>query len=239
LIVNSFIADWIGDEMRRPLHVTVLIFAIISTAPAIAQQQNQPWKLTLDERIALRTSTELAAQRVRDSAPVQATSVRPTNPSPRPFVDEFDGKGHPELFLPHEVFDELIKLAFSGSPRVSRMIHDGFNQDVKRIGLPTDFWERLQSLSTIYIADLGDMSNIAAGLRQQTGRARQRTEEIASLKQTDLCRSRADALDAARKAFGRERFDRFLYEVIARNMFYVADRLPYPELLQSAERGCR
>jgi len=154
-------------------------------------------------------------------------------------VDAFDGRSHPELFLPHEVFDELVKLAFSGSPRSSQIIHDGFKHDVSRLGFPADFWERLYSLSALYIADLGDLSALAAGIQKQTGRGRERAQERLTAKQVDLCRSRAEALEAARREFGRERFDRFLYEVIAVNMFYGADRLPYPESLRTAEGGCR
>lgn len=215
-----------------------LLLAAFAPAPLIAQSPQNPWTLTVEERIARRTSTELAAQRVRDGSPVEATSVRPTSPSLRPFVDSFDGKRHPELFLPHEVFDELIKLAFSGSPRASQTIHDGFSRDAKRLGLPADFWKRLHSLSTTYLADLSDVSSIGAGSLRQKGRARERAEEILASKETALCRSRADALNAARAAFGRERFDRFLYEVIASNMFYAADRLPYQDQLWNAERGC-
>jgi hypothetical protein len=180
----------------------------------------------------------MAQARVRDGLHAQAVSAQTSSPTNR-FVDAFEGKHHPELFLPHEVFDELIKLAFTGSPRASRIIQDGFKHDVKRIGLPSDFWERLHSLSTIYIADLGDLTDAGAGIRKLTGRGRERAEARLAARQVDLCRSRVDALDAARREFGRERFDRFLYEVIAVNMFYGADRLPYAELLQQAERGCR
>jgi hypothetical protein len=217
----------------------VLLLACFAAAPLTAQSSREPWTLTLDERIALRTSPELAAERVRDGSVVQASGVKTAKSAERAFVDAFDGKGHPELFLPHEVFDELIKLSFSGSPRSSQMIHDGFRQDVERLGLPADFWERLRSLSTIYIADLSDLSTVGTGLRLQKGHARERSEEILGSKEIDVCRSRADALDAARREFGRERFDHFLYEVIATNMFYGADRLPHPELLRNAERGCR
>ena len=111
--------------------------------------------------------------------------------------------------------------------------------DVKRHGLPPDFWRHLQSLSTIYVADLSDAHQIGVGMQRLHGRQRERAEEALTFKHTDLCRSRADALAAARKEFGHERFDRFLYEVIAVNMFYAADRLPYADLLLKAEEGCR
>jgi hypothetical protein len=224
--------------LRRVLYTITLLLALLATAPVIAQSK-KPWTLTLEERIALRTSPKLAQERVGDDRQVQASSVRSPNSKSGPIADAFDGKTHPELFLPHEVFDELIKLAFSGPPRTSQIVQDGFLPEVKRHGLPLDFWERLRLLSTVYIADRGELTDIGVGVRKQAGRGRERAEAALVVKHEDLCRSRADALDAARSKFGRERFDRFLYEVIAVNMFYVADRLPYAERLQKAEEGCR
>jgi len=224
--------------MRRPPLAHVLLLALALASPAMAQSTRKPWALTLEERIALRTNAESAQERVRSDVHAQASSAK-TSSQKHPFIDSFDGKTHPELFLPHEVFDELIKVVFSGTPRECQTIQDSFMADVKRHGLPSDFWRRLQSLSTIYVADLSDAHRIGVGMQRVAGRQRERAEETLAFKHTDLCRSRADALAASRKEFGRERFDRFLYDVIAVNMFYAADRLPYADLLLKAEEGCR
>ena len=139
----------------------------------------------------MRTDPELARERSRGSGRVR-TTVREGGSG---FVDAFDGKTHPELFLPHQVFRTLMDHAFLGPER--------------------------------------------SGLRFRGGRARSDAQEALDLKQIESCRSRAEALSAARREFGSKRFDRFLYEVIAVNMFHVAEELPRAEDLRRAEGGCQ
>lgn len=140
------------------------------------------WMLTPEERIALRTNAELARERVRGGRRVQTSSEPSANPELRPTVDAFDGKTHPELFLPYEVFDQLVKLAFLSSPRTGQVVRDGFMPEVKRHGLPADFWQRLQSVSAVYMADWWAVTDFLAGVRQQSDSARQREEEALRLK---------------------------------------------------------
>ena len=223
--------------MRRPPLASVLLPALATAL--LAQSPRSSWTLTLDERIALRTDPEIAQQRVKKNDVSALTAQQKQTRAPQNLVDSFDGKQHPELFLPHEVFDELVRLAFLGSPRQCQIVQEGFTQDVKRYGLPPDFWKRLQSMSAIYVLDMASVHDIGAGMQHQVGRRRERAEETLALKNADVCRSRADALKSARNEFGRERFDRFLYEVIAHNMFYIADRLPDATILRAAEGGCR
>jgi hypothetical protein len=130
----------------------------------------------------------------------------------RPNALRFDGATHPEFFLPHEVFRSLIQLAFRGAGDSSERFRKGMQPEVDRLGLPADFWERLRVTSIDYVAAAGS---------------------------EDECRSRADALAASRGEFGEERFDRFLYEVIAVHKFHSADELPDPEVLRRVVRGCR
>jgi len=199
----------------------------------------QVWAWTLEERIAARTDAAAARERVRGAARGKAAANSTPDPELSPTVDSFDGKGHPELFLPHEVFRTLIAQAFLGSSRGRELFRRGLRPEVQRHGLPADFWERLESLSAVYVADTFAEIDLGDGLRERSGADRARAAQALALKQSDACRSRAAAIDAARKQFGAERFDRFLYEVVAVNMFHVADRLPDPELLRQHARGCR
>lgn len=67
----------------------------------------------------------------------------------------------------------------------------------------------------------------------------ERRPDLLSARHDAVCRTRADALEKARREFGRERFDRFLYEVMAVNMFSTAFVTPVnPALLRRAEEGC-
>jgi len=217
--------------------ITMFLLAGIAMAPVVAQPPVKPWTLTLEERIALRTNPELARQRTAIRS--QTADGASVNSGLKSIVDDFDGKTHPELFLPHELFRELIGLAFLSPPRFSQVIREDLMPQVRQHGLPSDFWQRLQSLSAGNAADMRAVDDLNERIRQQGGRARERAQQALPFKNADACRSRAEALAAARNEFGRDAFDSFLYDVIAANMHHVADRLPEPELLRQAERGCR
>lgn len=221
------------------MYVAPVVLAVIATVPLIAQQTSQPWRMTLEERIALRTDPQLARERVRHSMGAKKSIAPAATPRARLAADQFDGKSHPELFLPHEVFRSLMTLSFLGPVRNGDRFRKGLMPEVRRVGLPADFWERLRSASAIYLSDSFSEHDLGASLSRQSGVARRRTEQALSLKQLDVCRSRADAIAAARREFGSERFDRFLYEVIAVNKFHSEERLPGAEVLRWAEGGCR
>lgn len=215
----------------------IFVVAAVAALSLSAQTPAKPWAYTLEERIALRTSAELARQRVRGRKQMETSNV----PSERRavIVDSYDGKTHPELFLPYEVFDELVKLAYLSNVRTSEVVRIGLTPEVTRHGLPADFWLKLEALSSVYRSDYTTVRGMLATIRRVSGAARRRTEEALELKHEDSCRSRAEAYAAAQNEFGRERLDRFLYEVIAVHMFSITDRLPSPELLRRGAEGCR
>jgi len=222
-------------------HRAICLGAVLCTLTLaiIAQSPAEPWRLTLEERIALRTKAELARERVRGRTRALATNASSARPDARELADSFDGKTHPELFLPHEVFRKLVKLAFQASPRTTQVFRDGLMPEVRRHGLPDDFWNQLQSLSAAHAADLWAADDLSAAVGRHSGPARERAANALALKRIDVCRSRADALADARSRFGQNRFDRFLYEAIAINMFHASGSLPDPQVLHDAERGCR
>ena len=213
-----------------------MLLLISLSAPLLAAQTpKQPWALTLEERIALRTDPELARERSRGSGRVR-TTVREGGSG---FVDAFDGKTHPELFLPHQVFRTLMDHAFLGPERSGSRFRAGVAPELSLYELPPDFWQRLERVSAGYIRDTAEVNAMIASLRHLHGRARSDAQEALDLKQMESCRGRAEALAAARREFGSKRFDRFLYEVIAVNMFHVAEELPRAEDLRRAEGGCQ
>jgi len=215
-------------------HLLLGILLTLATAAATPVEK-KPWTLSVEERIALRADPKLAAERAGVTRQLQATAKTKSSV----WVDDFNGKTHPELFLPHEVFRELVELAYTGPPRANQIIYEGFMPDAKRHGLPPDFWQRLQVITAAYVSDIHAVKDNLHSLRGQSGRVRQRTEAILALKHVDECRSRADALAAARKEFGSERFDRFMYEVIVAGMFHSEDRVADAAILRRMEGGCR
>ena len=213
----------------------LLLGTLLILAAVASPQEKRPWALTVDERLALRANPQLAAQRTGTVKTLGVASAK----SSTQWVDRFSGKDHPELFLPHEVFGQLVNMAFTGPPRANEIVREGFAPDVKRYGFPPDFWERLRVITAPYVADVNAMRDNLAGVRQQSGRSRQRAEQALALSHADVCRSRAEALAAVRNAFGHERVDRFLYEVIVTGMFHSEDRVADAALLRRAEGGCR
>jgi hypothetical protein len=220
--------------MRRFLALLIASCSLTFACLADGPKQKASWQWTVEERISARTDEQLARVRVRERGRrVQAAS---TDSGASQIADAFDGKTHPELFLPHQVFDSLIMMSFVAKAGAAQRIRDGLMPEITRRGWGNDFWDRLQAMSTIYV---GDERALTDALESADPRSKERTERLLTLRQNDICRSRAEALAAARRTFGAERFDRFLYEVIAVNMFSMADRLPDAALLRAAEEGCR
>ncbi|HEX6084653.1 MAG TPA: hypothetical protein VF266_09020 [Thermoanaerobaculia bacterium] len=213
----------------------IALSLLLSIAALSAQTPKQPWALTLEERIALRTHPQLARERSRGGGRVTTTAREGASP----VVDAFDGKTHPELFLPHQVYRTLMEHAFIAPESSASVFRRGVAPDLSLYRLPPDFWERLRIVSADYIRDTGAINAMMVSLRQVHGRARSDALNALALKQIESCRSRAEALAAARREFGSEPFDRFLYEVIAVNMFHVTEELPRAEDLRKAEGGCR
>jgi len=209
-----------------------------ATTRTTPPQRGKPaWQFTDEERIALRTNSALAEQRVagkqqsNTARGVHATSVRPQQ-----LADSLDG-AHRELFLPFEVFSEFVNLGFD--PRSRDAFRHFSAAEVRNAGLPPDFWERLDALIAFHVADVRAERDLLDSRSKMSGPARERVAKALELKRSDVCRSRAEALAAARKAFGREHFDRFLYEYVAVNMFQITDRLPTAEQLRQLAGGCR
>ncbi len=221
-----------GDTAQRP--------DVRVTTGARTSQAKPAWQFTDDERIALRTNAALAGERVAEHRQSHAMTKTHTSSADRQqLADAFEGKSHPELFLPHEVFRNFVGLAFEGDARMREVVRHGMTSDVRKAGFPPDFWERLEAITAVHIADVRTERDLLTSRSKLSGAARERVAQSLELKHDDVCLSRAEALAAARNAFGRERFDHFLYEAVAINMFHVSDRLPTPEQLRTWEGGCR
>lgn len=216
----------------------VVLLFLIATAPLLANEApaKQAWQWTLEERIAARTDAKAARERVRAAARNQVGTNAAT---PEWRVDDIDGKVHPELFLPHEVFRTLVRGSSNVDARARDSFRKGLQRKVDQHRLPPDFWVKLEAIATVYAADMQAALDMGQASLAVQGEARKRATEALELKNDDVCRSRAAALEAAYKEFGTERLNRFLYTVIAPHMFSVTETLPSAELLRKAAGGCR
>lgn len=215
--------------MRRIALWTVLTMLPLSLF-AEQPRARRAWEWSVEERIAARTNPDLARERVRAKHPAA---------KPGAIADAYSGKTHPELFLPYQVYEQLVRMAFAHDARSGEIIREGFMPEVRRHGFPEDFWERLRAGAAVYLADDRALRTRIATPHAAGANGREQKDKTLALLNTDVCRSRAQGLAAARKEFGRERFDRFLYEIIAVSMFTTAYSADDPELLRHAERGCR
>ncbi len=192
------------------------------------------WAWDDSDRITARMDDAAARVRVRrDRTRKSATGPATESVSTEP-VDVIDGKYDPHLFLPFELFDQLMTMGFADDVRtraVYRAIKDPYRQ---RLGLPEDMWERLESIAAPYRSDRkrereNAFSSLPATERLAEGK------EIAML----LCRDRYAALQEADRQFGPS-FKRFLYEAVASSMSSVVIRKDndYEATLASVNGGC-
>src|SRR6185503_14149908 len=100
-----------GSSMCCMRSTVMVLLALAVTLPLHAQVEKKPWQFTVEERIALRTDAALARERVRRN-PRSAQQNSIPERERATVADEFNGKSHPELFLPYEVFQTLIHMSF-------------------------------------------------------------------------------------------------------------------------------
>lgn len=164
------------------------------------------WEWTNEERIAARKDPLLRIQR-REEAFAAGDMQR---------YDKSDilvGLRDPELFLPTELMHHLIA-AYRREPYAPKGIRARWASATERFG--EDFWERLYETGRPYFD--AEARHLQLQLQDQDEKdpaERQRLSTEESMVSNSLCPLRVEALRAAREVFGREAFDRFLYEVVA------------------------
>lgn len=253
----------VTKERRRSLLITIILVAGASIGwaqqpPAKADEPRRigaalPWLWSDADRALARLDSDAAAERLKASrvdaeqrdtllnSSIASKNSRATTDDR--WVDVIDGRRHPELFFPTQLFEQVVVLGFV----VEDPWRDVWAEGVKAAGLPSDFWPRLHEISAEYIEDL-QRHRTAALMSRPTARrgsARvvdavdtSRHVEVASSLRPLLCRERFEALTKARAAFGPA-LDRFMYERVAPERFdYIDDRHDVV-VLQSEARGCR
>ncbi len=142
-----------------------------------------------------------------------------------------DGRRNPELFLPHELFDALMS-GLGPDPDLSMKQRGFYRHSIRTLGFDdARLWEGLESVSGTYLVLNRGNAGTLAGTQQEVRDA-----------ETARCRARHEAMEAARSLFGRDRFDKLLYTVIAPSMISataVSNLEEHQRSLAEAARGCR
>ena len=191
-----------------------LVLVAIATLPLIAQTPKHPWEWTDAERIAALTDDAAAAARLRAYQASQQPDVtyKVEGMASDPIAtcyDRIEGRQDPHLFFPFELFESLIRMAYNDEFITRRASRDGVAGDLETIGLPADFWDRLELISATYRTDQKDAEHYRLSRRSEV-------EKHAALDMTykRICRNRRTALSEAQERFG-PKFNQFLYTAIA------------------------
>ena len=183
--------------------VASLPFAAAATPP---HTPRQPWEWTTAERIAARRDPEKRRERVQAAADERRKRGAQDGPMT---ADVLDGNRNPELFFPTELFEHLVR-SWAVMPEVWPKIMSQRATDLFR---NPDEWERFAASAADY----------AALLRDEHGAARAQDQSRVAEIHMHKCAVSARALREARRAFGRERFDRMLYEAVAPGLLSARD----------------
>jgi hypothetical protein len=211
--------------LRCSIVLSVTLAALPSSSAA---QSKAAWDWTVAERLAERFDP--AKIRERDEAYIaKYSAAHPelrSDQGTQPHTGlryRIDGARNPELFLPHELFDYLVK-GVGSEERVRSRVRQESAAGLRGAGFDADwFWPALESISAPYLPWFqrrGGQSN------------RDRYER---------CHTRYVALETARQRFGPAQFDRMLYTVVAPNSQYsVGTSFPDPrEDLRREANGCQ
>lgn len=211
-----------------------LLLVIAVVLPLTAQESIERkaiWTWSIEERLAQRFDPARTSQRMT----ADDAAERPAR------WGAVDGASHPELFLPSELFISLMG-GLDSDPEMQRVSRDMLRAPIRAFGLEEEtFWTELERATQAYLtparrraALLSKMAGVRAAEQQQILDEAQRMD-------VDLCTKRAAALTSARRQFGRETFDRFLYTVVAPSLSIAAvtPSSDTREQLLYVEGGCR
>lgn len=234
----------------------LLLFAalpILAGSPATTEPN---WAWTTEERIARRLDPRNIHDRVEDYATrtqsltgkrgVASSSV---TESPT-FV--IDGRFDAGLFMPWELMERFLNITDAGALH-REAIRERYTDDIAAFGWgTTSFWRDLDDISTQYVALRNEIREVASAVdREPTAKALESRTDETRLPRTgqapsprkdlkdEFCFIRAQALERARERFGRDQFERFLYEVVAPGVMVFSDDPMTAEQLRRLEEGCQ
>jgi hypothetical protein len=186
-----------------------LLLLVLLTVTAVAEEA--AWKLTLEQRAARRADPVANAARREAAAAKGRSGFSATDNVVY---------GDPSVIAPIELVDRVI--VFNLPPDVAaKRRHNWMMRGAADI-LGPDFWNRLQVVFSEVIA-------------HDRGYRRPGAVPLAPLpNENPECAATANALVKARVEWGRETFDRFLYEVVAPDVFFYSSSSD-PAALQNPE----
>ena len=217
----------------QTLLVCVLTTAVGLSANA-AEPEKKAWQWTDEERLMERFDPTSAQYRL-EVARANGREIPDAN------TIVVDGDRNPELIMPHELMDSLVTGAYSDDPAVRTEWREKWSAGAQLVS--DHFWERLESVARPFVEARREYGRVQAAARKLPEGEREELRGRRMAANRALCPSRSRALTAARTIFGREQFDRFLYETVAPGHFSRSTRNSSPEMAADSwlwlERGCQ
>lgn len=183
---------------------TFICIAWLFAAMVLSGEKIPPEKWTAKARLDRRFDPEASAARV--------AAERARHPEFRG-TDSIDGRLHPELFLPEELFEHLIWQGFVLLPEVYPLHVMSISTGI--LDAP-DEWVRLEEVAGEVIENL-QQQRILLKRSSEKGLGAAEDGQLTALR-ARRCKAQISALERAREAFGRDAFDRFLYQSVAPSM---------------------
>lgn len=217
--------------MRIVLWIALGLIAVPLVADELRERggrEKAKWEWTVEERLSARFDPVLAAKRAARQPQGMGT---------------VSGEVEPELFLPGELFSSLLA-GLDADAKFRETSRAILRNRILEFGLdPQQFWRELEDAISSHVRLTSRYAALLNRLRESEPGTGTRGEIEAEKERLGpvLCRSRADALAEARRHFGAETFDRFLYTVVAPGLTIApADlRLATAEHALFLEGGCR
>lgn len=174
-----------------------------------------PWQWTDEERLDRRFDARcLSARRLE-----AANEKRPDGScrSSGIITDFVFGTDTPELFLPWELFDTLLRKEILAEPNFAEGQRMIFEQHVRaaNLTLPNGFWKKVERSAAEYIKVLQDQQMMSTKLDAGSSADRRKLIKDISASQRANCALRAAALDRTRAAFDPDVLERLLYVAVA------------------------
>jgi hypothetical protein len=228
------------DFMMRVMNVVVFVTVAVFAA---AQQSAppEPWKWAVEQRLSVRFDPVARAERIAEARAETARgrhAAAPANTGDALAGDVLRGREHPELFLPTELFEYLVRdITWNDEFRLA------YQQQADDILRTDDDWRAFRVRVAHYAANLTAERQL---LEEHDTASRARRGEIdrqvGQLRKA-RCPLEKEAFRSVRSYFGKDRFDRFLYVVSApgRAITYAASN-SFDETktrLLAAERDCQ
>ncbi|MEA2568635.1 MAG: hypothetical protein QOI24_636 [Acidobacteriota bacterium] len=237
--------------MNKSVAFTLLMISTLPliAADAVPARPKPAWEWTLEERVAKRYDPASLRDRMTREAtePFGIMSVPQgtiANPSPTAtrYPSIIIGARDPELFMPWELFDDVVRNAYGDDSAERVEIRAQIEQRAKEanFSLPGGFWEELGRTAKPWI-DFGDRVE-RAGRRLrvanpiETRELRREIDKAAD----EACTIRFNAFNAVREHFGADWIAQFLYQVVAPDVRLIrAGGADDPVQMLSFEGGCR